>query len=71
LAVVNLPLVPQQHHGKAKDHPQNGAANIVHEDFFSEEGEIRRLKSRGFSVGTGSWPPAHQGWQRASLDNTR
>ena len=34
LAVVYLPLVPQQNHGKAKDHPQNSAANIVHEGFF-------------------------------------
>jgi hypothetical protein len=46
--VVHLPLVPQKHHGKAKNHPQNGAPNIVHEGFFSEEGvEIKRLKSRG------------------------
>jgi hypothetical protein len=36
LSVVDLPLIPQQDHGKPKDHPQNGAANIVHEDFFSE-----------------------------------
>ena len=34
VTVVNLPLVPQQDHGKTKNHPQNGAANIVHEVFF-------------------------------------
>ena len=61
---MNLPLIPQQHHGEAKNHPQNGAANIVHEDFFREEDEeeANRLEnSLGFSDGTGSNPPWHQG----------
>jgi hypothetical protein len=34
MPAVNLPLIPQQNHGKTKNHPQNGAPNIVHEDFF-------------------------------------
>jgi len=63
VAVVDLPLVPQQDHGKAKDHPKDGAADVVHEDFFDEGGN-NRVNRRGASSGTGSWPPAHQGWQR-------
>jgi hypothetical protein len=30
LALMDLPLIPQQHHGKTKNDPQNGAAYIVH-----------------------------------------
>ena len=71
IAVVDLPLVPKQHHGKTKDHPQDGAANIVHEVFFSEGEEIRRPNSRGRSTGTGSCPPSHQGWQRAKRAKVR
>ena len=70
-AVVQLPFVPQQDHGKTEYHPQDGAADVVHGDFFGEEevvvGGISRENSRvarGASCGTGSCPPAHQGWQR-------
>ena len=58
---MHLPLVPQQHHGKAKNHPQNGAANIVHEDFSGVDEGNSRVKSPGFCLGTGSKPPSHQG----------
>jgi len=66
LAVVDLPFVPQQNHGKAKYHPQNGAANVVHEDFFGEEEEVKPVNSLGGWSGTGSCPPSHHGWQRTS-----
>jgi hypothetical protein len=36
VAVVYLPLIPQQDQGETKNHPQNGATNIVHEVFFEE-----------------------------------
>jgi hypothetical protein len=64
-------LIPQQHHGKTKNHPQNGAAYIVHEGFLFEEEGISRVNSLGFSMGTGSRPPAHQGWQRDSRKNVK
>ncbi len=73
LAVVQLPFVPDQDQRKAKYHPQDRAADVVHGDFFGEvveeAGVISRENSRvarGASCGTGSWPPLHQGWQRAS-----
>ena len=34
---MDLPLVPQQNYGKGKYHPQDGAADIVHEVFEEEE----------------------------------
>src|SRR4029453_12135628 len=76
VAVMDLPLVPQHHHGETKDHPQDGAANVVHEVFFLEWGESRWVNRRGFSTradtsGTGSCPPAHQGWQRARRRSVR
>jgi hypothetical protein len=58
---MHLPLVPQQHHGKAKNHPQNGAANIVHEDFSGVDEGNSRVNSPGLCLGTGSKPPSHQG----------
>ena len=61
VAVMNLPVIPQQNHGEAKNHPQNGAANVVHEVFFPELEEVKEVNKAG---GTGSCPPAHQGWQR-------
>src|SRR5690606_3515811 len=71
--VVHLPFVPEQDHGKAKYHPQDGAPDVVHGDFFGEDveeaGAINRENNRvarGASCGTGSWPPSHQGWQRAN-----
>ena len=70
LAVVKLPLVPQHDYGEAKDHPKNGAPNIVHEDFFSEE-LVNRVRRESGAVGTGSCPPAHQGWQRTSRATVR
>jgi len=60
VAVVDLPLVPQQDHGEAKNHPEDGAADVVHEDFL-EEGDRNRVNRRGASSGMGSCPPAHQG----------
>jgi len=60
VAVVDLPLVPQQDHGEAKNHPEDGAADVVHEDFL-DGGDKNRVNRRGASSGTGSWPPAHQG----------
>jgi hypothetical protein len=63
VAIVNLPLVPQKNHGETKDHPQNGAANVIHEVFFPELEEIKELNKAG---GTGSCPPTHQGWQRTN-----
>ena len=78
VAVVQLPFVPQQNHGKAKNHPQDGAANVVHEDFFGEDGWVlegfsreNNRMPRGNSAGTGSQPPSHQGWQRTSLRSVR
>jgi hypothetical protein len=40
-------LVPQKNHGEAKNHPQNGAANVIHEVFFPEE--------QGTNCGTKPW----------------
>ena len=62
-ALVDLPLVPQHDEGKSKNNPQNGAAHIVHGAVLSWK---KRVKSRGpvHCSGTGSSPPAHQGWQR-------
>ena len=34
MAVINLPLVPQKDHGKTKNHPQDGAADVVHDGVF-------------------------------------
>jgi hypothetical protein len=36
LTVEYLPLIPQQDHGKTKNHPQNGAPDVVHDGFFLE-----------------------------------
>ena len=49
-AVMDLPLVPEQNHGKAKYHPQYGAANIVHEDFLGEEGWVVADSSEALSI---------------------
>src|SRR5690606_11073534 len=38
-AVVDLPLVPQHHQREPEDHPEDGAANVVHQDFLSEVSE--------------------------------
>ncbi|MCY1509558.1 hypothetical protein D9M68_439080 [compost metagenome] len=77
VAVEDLPLVPQQHERETKNHPQDRAADIVHdEDFLSEERRdensdpdlsVRRCDFGG----TGSWPPWHQGWQRAMRCSVR
>ena len=32
--VVDLPLIPQQNQREAKYHPQNGAADVVHENLL-------------------------------------
>jgi hypothetical protein len=64
---ADLVVVPQHDHGKTKNHPQNGTADIVHEDVFTEEVILVNLESREKCVdlsGTGSAPPSHQGWQR-------
>jgi hypothetical protein len=37
---MDLPLIPQQHHRKTKNNPQNGAANIVHIE-INLEGKTR------------------------------
>jgi hypothetical protein len=59
---VNLPLVPQENHRETKDHPQNGAAKVIHDEvFFPELEEVKEVNKAG---GTGSCPPTHQGWQR-------
>ncbi len=34
VAVENLPLVPQKDHGETKYHPQDGAADVVHDGVF-------------------------------------
>jgi hypothetical protein len=47
LAVVKLPLVPQQDHGKTKNHPKDGATDIVHGVFFEEVGENKAENKRG------------------------
>jgi hypothetical protein len=65
---VNLPLVPQKDHRETKDHPQDGAANVIHEVFFPEVEEVKELNK---AVGTGSCPPAHQGWQRTKRRNVK
>jgi hypothetical protein len=59
---VNLPLIPKQDHGETKNHPQNGAANVIHEVFFPELEAVIDINKAG---GTGSCPPTHQGWHRA------
>ena len=59
--VIDLPLIPQQHHGKAKNHPQDGAAYIVHEDFSGVDEGNSRENSPGLCSDTGSKPPSHQG----------
>ena len=65
-AVVNLPGVPQHHKRKRKNCPQQGAPNIVHGDVFSvETREVNKVPAAFWLGGTGSWPPAHQGWQRS------
>ena len=77
VAVEDLPLVPQQHQRETKNHPQDGAADIVHEeDFLSSE--VRKANSdldcevgRWAFGGTGSCPPWHQGWQRAMRRSVR
>jgi len=57
-----LPLIPQQDQGKTKNDPQDGATNVVHENFFPVlEDAISRENSLGGSFGTESTPPAHQG----------
>ena len=67
MTIENLPLVPQQDHGKTKNHPQDGAADVVHDGFFLEEFEVTGVTKRVNNVaGTGSIPPSHQGLQRAS-----
>ena len=70
MSVIDLPLVPQQDHGKTKNHPQNGAADVVHDGVFFEgkviAGETRRENNDlPVADGTGSSPPSHQGWHRA------
>jgi hypothetical protein len=42
----DLPLIPQQNHGKTKNHPQNGAADVVHDGVFSEGGEVTGVTRR-------------------------
>jgi hypothetical protein len=74
--VKNLPLVPQHDHGKTKNHPQNGAADVVHDGVFLEGVEVTgvtsRVKSERESLGgTGSWPPSHQGPQRTRRRSVR
>ena len=65
VAVGHLPLIPQQNHGKTEDHPEDGAADIVHEKgFLSEKREENSEPFLCVSGGTGSCPPLHQGWQR-------
>ena len=55
IAVVDLPFVPDQHHGETKNHPQDGPTDVIHDGcFFSEEGEIRRENKAGGWTGTGS-----------------
>jgi hypothetical protein len=34
---MDLPFVPQQDHGETKNHPQDGATDVVHEDFSDED----------------------------------
>jgi hypothetical protein len=45
MSIKNLPLVPQQDHREAKNHPQNGAANVIHEFFFPREDGVKCVKS--------------------------
>ena len=71
MAVMYLPLVPQENQREGKYHPQYGAANIVHEVFVEEEADEEEegggtcrennRNARGSSCGTGSCPPSHQG----------
>jgi hypothetical protein len=61
VAVKDLPLVSQKDHGKAKNHPQNGAANVVHEEFFPELEDVEEVKNASGVGGTGSGPPTHHG----------
>jgi hypothetical protein len=65
---MDLPLIPKQDHRKTKNHPQNGAANVIHEVFFPEVEEVKELNK---AVGTGSCPPAHRGWQRTKRRNVK
>jgi hypothetical protein len=46
VAHADLVVVPQHNHGKTKNHPQNGAADIVHEDVFTLEVTLVDLKNR-------------------------
>jgi hypothetical protein len=71
VAIENLPLIPQKDHRKAKNHPQNGAANVVHEVFFPELEDVEDFKNTNFAGGTGSIPPTHQGWQRPKRLNVK
>ena len=64
VALADLVVVPQHDHGKAKNHPQNGAADIVHEDVFTLGDMLVNLENREKWVGTVSMPPSHHGWQR-------
>ena len=76
MTAENLPLIPQQDHGKTKDNPQNSAADVVHDGVFLEDvgvtGVTRRVKREAAVFGgTGSEPPSHQGWQRVRRRSVR
>jgi hypothetical protein len=67
---VDLPLIPEQNHGKTKNNPQNGSAYIVHGSYLKKKA-FTLLKKGGGLTGTGSKPPAHQGWHRESRCNVK
>jgi hypothetical protein len=76
MAIEDLPLIPQQDHGETKNHPQDGAADVIHDGVFLEvmeaAGVSKRLKKEAeFGGGTGSCPPSHQGWQRTRRRSVR